>query len=300
MPLIVLVLVALAASGIAFVLASRHPRVVTAEKPAVAATDLLTTEAEQHRWLRRLVRSRLDPATATGLALTLALLVAILGGLLVGLLAYLMRTSATLVDIDNSVGAWEFDHKTSLSTQGLRAVSDLAGTYTAIFAIALVSIVEYRRIANAWIPAFLVTTVLGEVMLVNAVKGALDRVRPAFDPATASLGPSFPSGHSATAAALWAAVALIIVRRRTPAARALVIAVAVGIAVAVATSRVMLGVHWLSDAIAGLAFGWAWFGACAIAFGGRLLRFGAPVETATKLVKRQATGSRATPLARSR
>ena len=187
MPLIVLVLVALAASGIAFVLASRHPRVVTAEKPAVAATNVLTTEAEQHRWLRRLVRSRLDPATATGLALTLALLVAILGGLLVGLLAYLMRTSATLVDIDNSVGAWEFDHKTSLSTDGLRAVSDLAGTYTAIFTIALVSIVEYRRIANAWIPAFLVTTVLGEEMLVNAVKGALDRVRPAFDPATASL-----------------------------------------------------------------------------------------------------------------
>ena len=292
MPLIVLVLVAVAASGIAFVLASRHPRVVTAEKPAVAATDVLTTEAERHRWLRRLLRRRLDPATATGLALTLALLVAILGGLLVGLLAYLMRTNATLVDIDNSVGAWEFDHKTSLSTHGLRAVSDLAGTYTAIFTIALVSIVEYRRIANAWIPAFLVTTVLGEVMLVNAVKGVLDRVRPAFDPATASLGPSFPSGHSATAAALWAAVALIIVRRRTPAVRALVIAVAVGIAVAVATSRVMLGVHWLSDAIAGLAFGWAWFAACAIAFGGRLLRFGAPVESATKLVEREATGSR--------
>ena len=72
------------------------------------------------------------------------------------------------------------------------------------------------------------------------------------------------------------------------------IAVAVGMAVAVATSRVMLGVHWLSDAIAGLAFGWAWFGACAIAFGGRLLRFGAPVETATKIVERRATGSRAT------
>ena len=41
MPLIVLVLVALAASGIAFVLASRYPRVVSAEAPASAATDAL-------------------------------------------------------------------------------------------------------------------------------------------------------------------------------------------------------------------------------------------------------------------
>lgn len=291
MPLIVLVLVALTASVIAFALASRYPRVVSADRPAAAATDTLVTQAEQHRGLRRVLRSRLDPATVTGLALTLALLVVILGGLLVGLLAYLMRTNANLVDLDNSVGQWEFDHKSSLSTHGLRAISDLANTYTAIFTIAVVSVVEYRRIPSRWIPAFLITAVLGEVVLVNTIKGVLDRVRPAFDPAAASLGPSFPSGHSATAAALWAAVALVIVRRRPPMARALVVAVAVGIAVAVATSRVMLGVHWLSDAVAGVAFGWAWFAVCAIAFGGRLLRFGAPVERAADAVARQTAGA---------
>jgi hypothetical protein len=30
--------------------------------------------------------------------------------------------------------------------------------------------------------------------------------------------------------------------------------------------------------IAGLALGWAWFAICAIAFGGRMLRFGAQAE----------------------
>ena len=55
---------------------------------------------------------------------------------------------------------------------------------------------------------------------------------------------------------------------------------AVAIAVAVAASRVFLDVHWLSDVIGGLALGWAWFALCGIAFGGRLLRFGAGAEVA--------------------
>jgi undecaprenyl-diphosphatase len=50
--------------------------------------------------------------------------------------------------------------------------------------------------------------------------------------------------------------------------------------VAVAASRVLLDLHWLSDVIAGLALGWAWFALCAIAFGGRLLELGAPLERA--------------------
>jgi undecaprenyl-diphosphatase len=80
--------------------------------------------------------------------------------------------------------------------------------------------------------------------------------------------------------------------------RAVIAAGAVGIAVAVATSRVMLGVHWLSDAIAGLAFGWAWFAVCAVAFGGRLLSFGAPVEAATRAVEQD--GDRRSVPARTR
>jgi len=223
--------------------------------------------------------------------------VAILGGLVLGALAYLMRTNAALVNIDNSVGQWEFDHASPLSTHGLHAVTQLADTYTVIALIAIVSVVEYLRLPNRWIPVFLVTVVVGEIVLVNVIKQALDRVRPAFDPAAASLGPSFPSGHSATAAATYAAVALVLARRRAPVTRALIAAGAVAIAVAVATSRVMLGVHWLSDAIAGLAFGWAWFAVCAVAFGGRLLSFGAPVEAATKAVEQERTSVAVQPRA---
>ena len=64
--------------------------------------------------------------------------------------------------------------------------------------------------------------------------------------------------------------------------RALLAGTAGGIAVAVASSRVLLDVHWLSDVIAGLMLGWAWFALCAIAFGGRRLHFAEPAEQAAR------------------
>jgi membrane-associated phospholipid phosphatase len=114
------------------------------------------------------------------------------------------------------------------------------------------------------------------------VKWLVDRARPDIDPLAGFAGPSFPSGHSATAAATLAAVALVLGRRRGRLTKAVLAGLAAGLAVAVATSRVLLGVHWFTDVLAGLALGWAWFAICVIAFGGRLLRFGAPVEAAER------------------
>jgi membrane-associated phospholipid phosphatase len=283
MPILILLLVAMIAGSLVYLLGSRFPTPVVGQAPAQAAGRKLGQEAVRHPWLSRTLRSRLDPATATGLALTVALAAAITGGLVLGLLAYLMRTNAQLVEVDNSVGQWEVVHGTHLSTQALQLVTDLAGTYVVVVVMIVVAIAEYARIPNKWVPVFLVSVVVGEIVLVTTIKQALDRVRPSFNPAAATLGPSFPSGHSATAAALYAAVALVVARRRAPRTRALIAGAAAAVAVAVACSRVMLGVHWLSDVIAGLAFGWAWFAISAIAFGGRFLSFGAPLKTATSI-----------------
>jgi undecaprenyl-diphosphatase len=286
MPILILFLIAIAAGSLVFALGNRYPTPVVGETPAQAAGEKLGDQAVRHPWLSKMLRGRLDPATATGLALTIALAGAILGGLVLGVLAYLMRTNAELAQIDNGAGQWEVDHGTRLSTRALQLVTELAGTYAVIVVIVVIAIAEYVRIPNRWVPVFLVTVVVGEIVLVTTIKQALDRVRPTFNPAAATLGPSFPSGHSATAAALYAAVALVVARRRAPRTRALIAGAAAGVAVAVACSRVLLGVHWLSDVVAGLAFGWAWFAICAIAFGGRFLTFGAPVQTATSIAER--------------
>ncbi len=169
-------------------------------------------------------------------------------------------------------------------------ITQLGNTYFIVIALVVVAVAEYVRIPNRWVPVFLVTVMVGDVMLVNTIKGILDRVRPTFDPIAERLGPSFPSGHSAAAAAFYAAAALVLARRRSPRTRALLAGGAVSIAVAVACSRVLLGVHWMSDVIAGLAFGWAWFGICAIAFGGRFLVLGAPVQQAAENVEHAQRG----------
>jgi undecaprenyl-diphosphatase len=286
MPFLLLVLLALAGGILVAFLASRYPTPVIGQEPSEAASELLAEQTVKRPWLRRMVARRVEPQTATGLALTLTLGLAIVGGLLVGILAFLMRSSATLVSVDNSAGEWGVHHATPWSTHAIQLVTDLGGTWWVIAFGVVVCVVEYVRVPNRWIPFFLITVVLGEVVLVNSIKDLLHRVRPTFNPIAETLGPSFPSGHSATAAAFYAAVALVLARRRSPRARSLLAGAAVAVAIGVAASRVLLGVHWLSDVVAGLAFGWGWFALCAIAFGGRFLSFGEPAEKAVRAAER--------------
>jgi membrane-associated phospholipid phosphatase len=159
---------------------------------------------------------------------------------------------------------------------------------------AVLAVVETVRTRDRWIVPFLFVVVAGNGILTTTVKDLADRVRPALNPIAETLGPSFPSGHSSWSAAFFAAAALILSRGRSMRARAIIAGVAAGLMVMVAGSRVLLGVHWLSDVIAGLALGLAWFSVCAIAFGGRLLRFGAATDEAqTQATRQPSRGSRA-------
>lgn len=288
MPILVLLLIALTAGSLIAFASLRYPTPVATSPPGTTETTaehVVEVELERHPWLLRLVRDRLNPATATGLALTLALGLVIVGGVLIGALAYLVRSSATLVDTDRSVGQWGVDNATSWSTDVLQLLTDAGSSVYIIPAMIVLAAVEYWRVPNRWMPVFLVTVVVGEIIVVNTIKELLDRVRPEFSPIAETLGPSFPSGHSGLAAAFYAAAALVLARKRSPRTRALLAGSAVAIAVGVACSRVLLGVHWLSDVLAGLALGWAWFAICAIAFGGRFLVLGAPVEHAAEVAE---------------
>lgn len=192
------------------------------------------------------------------------------GVVVVAGLAYLVHSHSAVVRLDHRVARWAHAHATGRAHRVIDALTHLGAMPTLIVLAAVLVAVEWRRARIRWVGPYLVAVIAGEWLLTDAVKHLTDRARPALNSTAATLGPSFPSGHSAGAAAFYAAAALLVARGRGPRARALLAGGAAAVAVAVACSRVLLVVHWTSDAVAGLALGWAWFAVCSAVFGVRL------------------------------
>jgi membrane-associated phospholipid phosphatase len=247
-----------------------------------ASAQVIRKEVVAHPRLGSFLRTRVDPQRATGLALTVALAMVLAGAIAIGALLVMVQHNAGLARYDVSAARWGASHATRASTRGLKDISLLGGTPVMV-AVALVgAIAEYVRTRARAVFWFVAVVVIGQVVLVNVTKVIVDRSRPDIARLTGFSGASFPSGHAATAAATFAAVALLLGRRRSRYVKALLASACAAIAVGVATTRVLLGVHWLTDVIAGLALGWGWFALCSIAFGGRLLEFGRPLEVAER------------------
>ena len=235
----------------------------------------------EHPLVKRLVRRHHPaPSAATAEALGVAAAIVVVGTALAGAILLMIKTRSGVARADTPFAEWAADNATQASTDVMRAISNFGGTMYVVLAAVAVTAFELVRDRRWTIPAFVVTTVGGQFLLSNGIKWIVDRARPTISPLTGFAGTSFPSGHAVAAAATWACVAFLVGRRRHRHARAVLLGSAVAIAVAVAATRVALGVHWTTDVIAGLFVGWSWFALCSIAFGGRVLHFGEPVEVA--------------------
>lgn len=223
---------------------------------------------------------RVRPATVTSVGIGVVAALVVVTGVLVGVLALLIRREASLLGSDRAVERWASGSSTPSSDALLGGLTHVGDTLVAIaigVAVATWVLVRHRTSAAF---AFLTLVIAGQALITNLIKEGVARARPELAPRTGFSGESFPSGHSATAISCFLGFALVLAVGRPPRTRALLMAAAVAIGVAVASTRVVLGVHWTSDALAGLAIGTAWYLVVAVAFGGRLLRYGAPVEVA--------------------
>jgi membrane-associated phospholipid phosphatase len=101
-------------------------------------------------------------------------------------------------------------------------------------------------------------------MLLNAVmKTIIDRARPSWAAIDLPLSTSFPSGHVAEATVFYGVLAIDAARRETHRLRqALRVAAAVGMVAIVAFSRIVMGVHFLTDCLGALSEAGVWLAAC--------------------------------------
>lgn len=256
----------------------------------------LDTEAEV-RWLvahaprhTRRVLSVAERRLFGGAALAVALTVVFVTAVSVGWLLDTVDGNRGFARWDRSLAEWGRDNATGNATALLRVVTQLGGTGWLLPLLVAVGLVAYWRRSSWNVLTYLVIVGVGILLLNNGLKLAVGRERPDLGRLVSHRGSSFPSGHTAAAAACWAALALVWSRRRPDRGRpdrgrrdrAVAAALAATVTAGVAASRVLLGVHWLTDVIAGALTGWGWFLFATIVCGGRLLRFGEPVERAAR------------------
>jgi undecaprenyl-diphosphatase len=134
-------------------------------------------------------------------------------------------------------------------------------------AVLLVVLVWQRRFGAA---VGLPVTVVGAQLLNDVLKDWFHRIRPAplegLIPAQAF---SFPSGHAMVAAAFYLFVGYLAWRLLAGHWRIVCAALLVMVALLVGLSRLYLGVHYLTDVVAGYIAGIAWTNAVIV--GGHLL-----------------------------
>lgn len=105
----------------------------------------------------------------------------------------------------------------------------------------------------------IVVTAIGAQISAEIAKALIDRPRPELLPhAVYSFSDSFPSGHAALAAAAFPTMAWALTARSTISEQNAAMALAVVLAGLVGASRVVLGVHWPTDVIAGWSLGAIW------------------------------------------
>ena len=184
-----------------------------------------------------------------------------------GLVHVMVTGSAGLAALDDDVARWSTGITDSVAVDVTTLVTHLGDTLVVLLALLVAGLIHYRRHGRAGVFVFLAVAIVGEKLIVNGLKEIVDRARPAGPYLTGWDGPAFPSGHAAAAAVAWPAIAIVLTIGCGWLVRAAAIGAAGVLAIAVGASRAVLGVHWFTDVIAGLAIGVGWCAVCAILVG---------------------------------
>lgn len=206
----------------------------------------------------RFLLARLTPSRYTGLPLTLIVIAALYIAALFGGLVEELLEADELIHLDEGINQRIGPIRTDGMITVFIWITDLGGS-AALVAVALMTTgllwAHCRRhmIAPLWL------TILGSQITTNAVKYVLARQRPEFVTEVAAVTPSFPSGHAASAMAVYGFIAYIVATElMTTRQRFEVIYWTAVLICLIGFSRMLLGVHYASDVAAGFLLGGFW------------------------------------------
>lgn len=212
--------------------------------------------------------AKLGPTRKYELRVLLVALAVVLTGIPFGLLLHQVATDGPLTGLDESAARW-----TNRRMQGedgviglMEAVSFLGKPVFLAAVVGIPALWLLRRGAHRLV-VFLVVTTVGGGIVDSVVKVAVGRPRPAVEePIVEAFGKSFPSGHSMSSLVCYGALLVAFAPLLSPRGRRVALAAVVVLVLGIGGSRLVLGVHYISDVVGGYALGAAWLAGSVAAF----------------------------------
>ncbi len=239
---------------------ARHPDRVRAAVDRQLQRPLIARLRERYQRQLTFLAGRLRPGGALGLSLTVTILALAGAAWAFGAVLQDILARDELALVDRPVMTFLVAHREAWLTTAMRAITDLGGAAVLIPVVVVVGL-GWRWRSGSWRALVLLAGAwVGARVLQESVKLLVARPRP---PAAFAIvhagGLGFPSGHATDSAATYGMLAALLAVATSHWPRKVAIwAVAAGLAGMVSLSRVYLGVHWLTDALGGLALGAAW------------------------------------------
>ncbi|HEV7425261.1 MAG TPA: phosphatase PAP2 family protein [Thermoanaerobaculia bacterium] len=175
--------------------------------------------------------------------------------------------NAALQKIDTSIHDWAVRERTSGATTFFTMMTIIGGPAGLAILLTIIAIILAIRRRWSWL-IYLAVTAGGGALLNLELKRYFARARPiAAEMLRRANGYSFPSGHAMGSAVAFGALAYLAFRaiKNWP-AKAAVIAFLYTLVASIALSRVYLGVHWISDVLAGVTVGTVWVTTTTVAY----------------------------------
>jgi membrane-associated phospholipid phosphatase len=167
--------------------------------------------------------------------------------------------------VDTRLADWLHEHASSGWTEFFEAVTVLGNVPTLAIVTIVSGVILWRKHRRAELQLVVLAAVGAEILTVG-LKLGFERERPFFaDPLATESTYSFPSGHASVSLAVYGTLGFILARHLAdPRARIAALAGAAALIMLIGFSRLYLGVHFLTDVIAGFSIGLAWVTLCAV------------------------------------